>query len=133
MPWTSSQPGFGFTTGPPWLPFDGQAPTRNVESETADDASTLSTYRRLIAARRDLRSRWRGSPRWSDRSDDLVVVEQELSDGSTLLVACNCADDPTGLQLPAAAQLVVATDSAEVDDRTLTLPAATTAWLLLRG
>jgi alpha-glucosidase len=133
MPWTASGPTFGFTNGTPWLPFDEQAPARNVESESGDDASTLSAYRRLIAARRDLRSRWSGAPRWSDRSDDLVVVEQELSDGAKLLAACNCADDAAELPLPAAAQLVVATDSADVDGGTLKLPGATTAWLLLRG
>jgi glycosidase len=132
MPWTGSGPGFGFTTGTPWLPFDDQATVRNAETQAADPSSTLNSYRRLLAARREIRQRWNGSPRWSDRADDLIVVEQELSDGATLLVACNCADDKTTLEMSRGAELMVATDDATLDAGTLTLPGATTAWLLLR-
>jgi alpha-glucosidase len=132
IPWTASGPGFGFTTGSPWLPFDEQASERHAEMQAADDTSTLSIYRRLIAARRAIRPLWSGSPRWADRTDDLIVVEQELSDGSRLLVTCNCADDAIASEVPRTAEVVAATDTATVDGEVLTLPGAATAWLLLR-
>ena len=133
MPWTTADPGFGFTTGSPWLPFDQQASERNAESQLADDASTLNIYRRLIAARREIRELWDGSPRWADRDDDIIVVEQDLSDGSMLLVVCNCADSDATLPVPATSEIVAATDGADVDGGTLALPGASTVWLLLRG
>jgi alpha-glucosidase len=133
MPWTADGPGFGFSTGTPWLPFDEQASKRNAGSQIADDASTLSAYRRLIAARREIRELWSGSPRWAERDDDVVVVEQALSDGSMLLVVCNCADDVASLPVSATAEIRAATDDAVADGGQLTLPGASTAWLLLRG
>ena len=129
MPWNASGPGFGFTVGTPWLPFDDQAPVRNVDSEAGDASSALNLYRQLIAARRELRSMRVGTPRWPDGDDGAVVVEQELSDGSTLLVACNCADTDVNVTVPSGADLVVATGEAKLAGGVLTLPGATTAWV----
>ncbi|HYH93527.1 MAG TPA: alpha-amylase family glycosyl hydrolase [Candidatus Saccharimonadales bacterium] len=52
IPWTPDANGHGFTTGSPWLPFGDDASVRNVETESADPGSVLSTYRRLIGLRR---------------------------------------------------------------------------------
>jgi alpha-glucosidase len=129
MPWTASAPGHGFTTGTAWLPFDDQADAHNVAAQTADADSTLGTYRRLLAARRDLRPLQQGTPRWPDQSDDVVLVEQTLTDGSTLLVACNCGDQPATITAPPGTELVVATGPARVENGGVQVPAATTAWL----
>jgi glycosidase len=51
FPWTSSGPGFGFTTGTPWEPFGPDPEMVNLEREAADPASLLSTYRDLIRLR----------------------------------------------------------------------------------
>lgn len=51
MPWTGELPGVGFTTGKPWKPARTDAPTINVASESADENSLLSHYRRLIRTR----------------------------------------------------------------------------------
>ncbi|MEO7665335.1 MAG: alpha-amylase family glycosyl hydrolase, partial [Candidatus Limnocylindrales bacterium] len=55
MPW-SAGPGAGFTTpgGTPWLPLVPDAAVRNVDVEAGDPGSVLSTYRRLLALRREL-------------------------------------------------------------------------------
>jgi alpha-glucosidase len=129
IPWTPVSPGFGFTTGTPWLPFDGQADALNVATQVADPESTLGTYRRLLAARRELRPLQHGAPRWPDRSDDVIVVEQPLTDGSTLMVICNCGDAAVTVAAPADADLVVTTGSTRVHSDGVHLPAATTAWL----
>jgi alpha-glucosidase len=61
MQWDGS-PGAGFTTGTPWLPFV-DAESRNVADQSADPASLLSLYRRLIAARRASAALGRGTHR----------------------------------------------------------------------
>jgi alpha-glucosidase len=133
LPWSPSAPGFGFTSGTPWLPFDDQALTRNAETESADPHSTLSRYRQMLAIRKELRPLQRGMPRWPDRSDDVVLVEQELSDGATLLVACNCGDGPITTSLSATGELLFATGDATLTGTTLQLPGATTAWWRTTG
>jgi alpha-glucosidase len=70
MPW-SDGPGNGFTIGRPWLRLGEDADTRNVAAQAADPDSVLSTYRRLIAARR-------GSE--ALRSGALFVVETGTPD-----------------------------------------------------
>jgi alpha-glucosidase len=49
MPWGAS-PGYGFTTGRPWLPFGAQG--ADVAAQAADPQSMLNLYRRLIALRK---------------------------------------------------------------------------------
>ena len=51
LPWTSSGPGFGFTTGTPWEPFSDGAAAANVATEAPDPTSLLTTYRDLITLR----------------------------------------------------------------------------------
>ncbi|CAN5277352.1 alpha-amylase family glycosyl hydrolase [soil metagenome] len=50
MQWDASDHG-GFTSGDPWLPLV-DAESRNAADQATDPGSTLSLYRRLIAARR---------------------------------------------------------------------------------
>ncbi len=50
MPWDGS-PGGGFTTATPWHDFSPGHQTANVAAQSADPASLLSRYRKLIAAR----------------------------------------------------------------------------------
>lgn len=56
MPWTAG-PGAGFTTADrPWLRFGADTAERNVAAQAADADSVLAAYRRIIAARRSVRS-----------------------------------------------------------------------------
>jgi alpha-glucosidase len=130
MPWTTQAPGFGFTSGEAWLPFDDQAPTHNVETQAANPDSVLSTYKRLIAKRREIRPRVTGRVSWPDSRPELVVTHQPLDGGRTLLVACNTSDDTQQLTLPGDGELLFQTDrAAQVSGRTVDVPGASTVWL----
>jgi len=58
LPWRSSAPNFGFSdaeaASPPWLPQPAWFADFAVETETRDEASTLTFYRRALAARKEL-------------------------------------------------------------------------------
>jgi alpha-glucosidase len=87
MQWDGSPSG-GFTTGTPWLPLVDPA-RRNVADQSADPASLLSLYRRLIAARREVPALGRGTHRsiFGVAPDALAWV-REL-DGERVLVLLN--------------------------------------------
>jgi len=130
MPWTAETPGFGFTTGDPWLPFDAQALTRNVDLQSGDPTSTLSTYKRLLATRRAIRPQVAGRVSWPESRPNLVVAHQPLGDGQTLVVVCNTADDAVALPVSPATDLVFATDdSTSIQSGELRLAGASTVWL----
>lgn len=51
LPWTAEGPGFGFTSGEPWEPFEPGWETANVADQLADPDSLLSHYRALVRVR----------------------------------------------------------------------------------
>ena len=51
MPW-DDRPNAGFTAGRPWLRLGADADVRNVQAQSADSASMLALYCRLLAWRR---------------------------------------------------------------------------------
>jgi alpha-glucosidase len=53
MPWRPG-PGLGFTTGRPWLPEGGRGDSDTVAAQSADPASHLTTFARLLTTRRRL-------------------------------------------------------------------------------
>ena len=63
LPWENDPPGFGFTTGAPWLPIPDAWSERTAESQAADPESMLALYRAAIALRPASGSlTWNGSP-----------------------------------------------------------------------
>jgi alpha-glucosidase len=54
LPWTRHAPGFGFTTGTPWLRFGPGTAELSVEAQDGDPGSTLAFYRTALARRRRL-------------------------------------------------------------------------------
>jgi glycosidase len=94
MQWTGASDA-GFGSEQPWLPFV-DAECTNVAVQSADAASLLSLYRRLLAARR-------GSPalRWgTHRSifgtapDVLAWVREAPETGERVLILANLAHEP---------------------------------------
>jgi alpha-glucosidase len=54
LPWRASGPGFGFSTGPTWLPQPDWFGRYAIEDEWADPGSVLNLYSRALSVRREL-------------------------------------------------------------------------------
>jgi alpha-glucosidase len=105
-------PGFGFTTGTPWLPFGtNRSDERTAAAQTGDPASHLERTRRLLALRRRLRPQLTTtSTEWL--TDDGPVIA--IARGDDVLVALHVGDGdgPAALVLPEDAVLLFASDDA---------------------
>ena len=90
IPW-SDGPGWGFTTGEPWLPFGPRQASDTVEHQRADPGSSLHRHRCLLAARRlidpDAAVAWLGTaPVVAFQRDDVVVAAAVSDDGGELVL-----------------------------------------------
>jgi alpha-glucosidase len=94
MPWTPEEPGHGFTTGRPWLPFGDDAGTRNVQNQAGDPRSVLATYRRLIATRRESEALRTGTLRLVDTPTPDVLAWTREVPAERLVVVVNFANEP---------------------------------------
>ncbi len=102
IPWTSQGPGFGFTSGQPWLPMPDWFADFSVEAEADEPDSTLSMYRAALSVRARLTTtedlEWVASP------DDVLYFTR--GDGIGCIV--NMGSTPfsfTGRVLVASAEL----------------------------
>ena len=100
MQWDASA-GAGFTTGTPWLPLVDPS-TRNVADQSADPASLLSLYRRLIAARRASPALERGNHRSLFGIAPEVMAWLREADGERVLCLLNVGDERRACSLPLA-------------------------------
>ena len=93
IPWSSDAPAFGFSpTGQSWLPQPAEWATLARDVQARDEASTLSLYRSLLAARR-ARHLGSGSLEWLDGFDAQVLA---FRNGNVTVVA-NTGDTPVAL------------------------------------
>jgi alpha-glucosidase len=93
MPWAAGD-GHGFTTGRPWLRFGEDAATRNVERQSGDQGSVLSTYRRLITLRRSNDALRSGALRLAETGARDVLAWHREAPTQRVLVVVNFADAP---------------------------------------
>jgi alpha-glucosidase len=125
IPWEAAGPGHGFTTGTPWLPFGPEAQSSAVDVQLADPGSVLSTYRRLIARRRELLPGLPSTVAWLPAADDVLAVAR-----GPLAAVLNTASEPVEVEVPGAVELLECTaHGAEVRPGVVTVPAAATAWV----
>ena len=126
IPWTAEPPGFGFTTGDPWLPFGDDAQALAVAAQEDDPSSVLNTYRRLLAGRRALLLE--GLPEQVellDTDEDVLAYRR-----GSFLAVLNTAGEPVQVPVPAGAVLLEATaDGAALEGELVTVPPAATVWL----
>jgi len=95
LPWENGPPGFGFTTGEPWLPIPAEWTEKTVERQRADAQSVLALYEQALAERPTGDFAWRESPRGT-----LVFTRGELT----------CAVNVDGGPLPLEGNAVVASE-----------------------
>ncbi|MCW2614818.1 MAG: glycosidase [Frankiales bacterium] len=125
MPWSACGPGLGFTTGESWLPFGTDAAALAVDVQEGDPASTLSTYRRLLASRRALLAS--GLP---DEVALLPTAPDVLAyRRGGLLVVLNTATEAVQVEVDATGVVEATAAGAVLSDGVVTVPAATTVWL----
>ncbi|WP_232662331.1 alpha-amylase family glycosyl hydrolase [Pseudonocardia sp. TRM90224] len=87
IPWDGGQPGYGFTTGVPWLPMPPEYGALTAAAQLEDTASTLSLYRRAIELRRNHPGFKGGSElEWFGAPDGCLAFRRA---GSTLVCALN--------------------------------------------
>jgi alpha-glucosidase len=95
IPWEGHAPGFGFTSGTPWLPIPEEWQSLSVAAQTGDDGSTLELYRSALALRPRGDFAWLESPPGSlafRRGDVVCAVNVdapafELPHGELLLAS----------------------------------------------
>lgn len=118
IPWSSAAPAYGFSpTGESWLPQPAEWARLARDVQKGDEASTLSLYRALLAARR-ARHLGEGSIEWLDGFDEQVVAFRN----GTLTVVANTGSTPVAL-----ADGIVIAASGPLGEATL--PADTAVWL----
>jgi alpha-glucosidase len=109
LPWDDGPPGFGFTSGTPWLPIPEAWAEKTVARQQAEDSSALALFRAALATRPSGAFSWRDSP-----PGTLVFTRGDVT------CAVNVDGDPFAL----AGNVLL---SSEPVDRVL--PAGTAAWL----
>jgi alpha-glucosidase len=93
MPWTG-EPGYGFTTGRPWLRIGDDAATRNVAAQEHDPGSVLAVYRRLIDLRRNSSALRSGALLVVESGTDAVLAWSREVPDEKILVVINFAEEP---------------------------------------
>ena len=120
VPWEAGAPGFGFTTGTPWLPMPLFWSPFSVVAQLADPDSTLALFHRVLELRRTHPAfRGRGVA-WVSAPPGCLAFRRT---GSTLVCALNTAD--VAIELPPGDVLL---SSGPLLDGLL--PPDTAAWLV---
>lgn len=94
MPWTAEGPGYGFTTGTPWLRMPDGAAQRNAAAQQGDGGSALAFAKRALALRKAHREALvYGAFVPMGKGRDVFAYLRRGA-GETLLVELNLTDAP---------------------------------------
>ena len=113
IPWEDGPPGFGSTSGTPWLPIPDGWQEKTVAAQRADDRTALALYREALA----LRSGFDGDFLWRASPAGTLVFER----GS---VVCAVNVDGPPLELPRGDLLLASEPLPEAH-----VPAGAAAWV----
>ncbi|MBA2308227.1 MAG: glycoside hydrolase family 13 protein [Pseudonocardiales bacterium] len=106
VPWDGDEPGFGFTTGRPWLPMPTEWSKLTVAAQLDEPRSTLSLYRRAIELRHEHRG-FASALDWLPAPDGCFAYRRA---GSSLVCMLNTSAEavplPAGEVLLSSAKLV---------------------------
>ncbi len=125
LPWVGDEPGLGFTTGRPWLPFGDGAAELAVDRQRADPASVLSTYARLLHRRRALLPGLPQEVEIASPAADVLVVRR-----GPLVAVLNTAAEVVEVAVDGVSEVLESTaGGAGLTGGVVTVPAAATVWL----
>lgn len=112
IPWTSDPPHHGFGPGDrSWLPQPEHWAQLSVASQEADQASTLSLYRRLLRHRREQSALGAGTMSWLPELEDsptCLGIRRVGDDGSIVDVIVNLGTEPFTLPPSLGVDVIVA-------------------------
>ncbi|MHA6793175.1 glycoside hydrolase family 13 protein [Pseudonocardia bannensis] len=120
VPWEGDGPGFGFTSGEPWLPMPDDWAALTVAAQIEDTDSTLSFFRRALELRDEHAVSAGSGVEWFGAPPGCLAFRRS---GSTLVCALNTSDEP----VPLPPGDVLLTSGPLCDDGRL--PPDTAAWL----
>jgi alpha-glucosidase len=112
MVWSKAGPGYGFTTGTPWIPFGDAADQTSVEGEKGDPTSNYAFYQKLLAVRRGRDAFGTGALKVVATDDPSIVLFTRSSADETYVVVMSMDEtDPhtgtaKGANLPGDGQLL---------------------------
>lgn len=89
----SGEPGYGFTTGTPWLDFGADAATTHLAAQQGDPDSMFSYYQRLLALRRGREAFGTGTTEFLDTDVSALLVFTRASADETYLVTVNMDEE----------------------------------------
>ncbi|MDX2183854.1 MAG: alpha-amylase family glycosyl hydrolase [Gemmatimonadaceae bacterium] len=95
MPWSTSGPHAGFSTGTPWRPLQRDSLRANVAVQQRDPTSLLALYRRLIRARGASAALAQGALHPLVAEDSALVTYARVHSGDQVLVLVNLGASPT--------------------------------------
>jgi alpha-glucosidase len=126
MPWSGDQTPFNFSSGSPWLPIPQEWRELSVSAQESDAASTLNLYRSALKIRRD-KLVGTGEIEWVDRGETGLI---SFARGE---FAIYLNTSSTTIKIPSVGALALGSDAAVTfENGSLTLPAASAAWLAIR-
>jgi alpha-glucosidase len=119
LPWEGTAPGYGFTTGAPWLPMPAAYGELVAEEQLEDTESMLSAYRAAIELRRSHPGFAGDAVEWFGAPPGCLAFRRS---GSTLVCALNASTAPVPLP---PGEVLLASGPLESGE----LPPDTAAWL----
>ncbi|HSH06001.1 MAG TPA: alpha-amylase family glycosyl hydrolase [Anaerolineae bacterium] len=117
MQWDAS-PNAGFTDGQPWLPLADNYQQVNVETQLADDKSTLNFYKQLLKLRQAYPALHNGSFTFVDSLAPDVLAYRREAEGQNLLVCLNFSAEERNLDLTSLTQTSQSLVSTHFNDYT---------------
>lgn len=120
IPWSGTAPGFGFSTGQPWLPIPAQWADLTVESQLGQLGSTLELYRSAIQLRRTRPEFAGAGVQWLPAPADCLSFSRPGG------LVCVLNTSATEVPLPPGEVLLTSSSRPVVEGR---LPADAAAWL----
>ncbi|MER5885179.1 alpha-amylase family glycosyl hydrolase [Streptomyces sp. NPDC001941] len=121
LPWSGTEPPYGFGPGGSWLPQPPAWAGLSVAAQSGAEGSTLELYRSALALRRRLRGRGDEELRWLPAPEGVLAFA-----GRGLGCALNTGDEEVRLPLPG--RLVLASGPVAEASGTVRVPGATCVW-----